>query len=158
MVIPVAAAGIAARRAALSAARKTKKRARKSAMERGKRVASAIGGFDEDAGKRISWIEILFVVVFLALPNDLLDVINLTGVGKIITIFVEPITLFFIFIWFWFRVRERTHKKVAKNALTFIAEIIPIVGLFPIWTLLVINVKTGWFNWLFKLPEKLFDL
>jgi len=151
MPLPVAvaiAARVAARRAALSAARKR-------AIKSRKKLARFQGGSGKESKRNISWAEIALVVFFVALPNDILDVINLTGVGKLVTIFIEPITLSLLFFWFWFRVREGAPRKILKNLLTFVAEIIPVVGLFPLWTLLVINAKTGWFDWIFAIPEKL---
>ena len=156
MPLPLAAAAIVARRAALSAARKGKGAAKKKFKRDLGRMAKIQGGpISAEARKKIGWPEIILVILLIALPNDLLDIINLTGIGKLVTIFIEPITLFFLFAWFWVRVREKPSKKIVKNALTFIAEIIPFIGLFPLWTLLVINVKTGWLDKLLAIPMKL---
>jgi len=151
---PLVAAGIVARRAALSAARKGKGAAKRKFKRDGKWAGKIQGEPGADARKKITWFEIIAVVLLVALPNDLLDIINLTGVGKLVTIFIEPITLFFLFAWFWIRVREKSSRKVVKNAVTFLAEILPIMGLLPLWTLLVINVKTGWLDPIFGIIEK----
>jgi hypothetical protein len=148
-VVAIAARLAAKRKAALAATRKKIK-------ADVKRKAESIEKVSEDAKEKISWLEIILVVVFIALPNDLLDVINLTGVGKIVTIFIEPITLIAIFFWFWFRVQQKASRGFFRGFLIFIAEIIPVVGLLPLWTLLVINVKTGWLNPILDLPTKIF--
>jgi len=159
MPLPLAAAAVAVgRKAALSAARrsgaKTQKRFRKSPP----RVNRAIGETDAETRKKISWVEIIFVALVFALPNDLLDIVELTGFGKMVTILIEPLTLFLLFSWFWFRVKERPGKKVIKNIISFVAEVIPVIGLAPIWTLLVINAKTGWFDPVLNIPSKIFKL
>jgi len=158
MPIPLAVAGIVARRAALSAARKGGRAAKKKFKTDIGRMAKIQGGAGDEARKKISWLEIILVTVVFAAPNDFLDVINLTGIGKLITIFIEPVTLFFLFAWFWFRVREKLSKKIIKNAVTFLAEIIPVIGLAPLWIILVINVKTGWVDKLLAIPMKLLSL
>ena len=152
MPLPLAAAGIAlARKAALSKVRRgAKKQIKKSAEGITKSKSSG-----KKTKKDISWLEIGLVIIFVALPNDLIDVFNLTIVGKLVTIFIEPITLFFLFAWFWVRVREKPSRRIVKSAITFVAEIIPFIGLLPLWTLLVINVKTGWLDKFLAIPMKL---
>jgi len=155
MPIPIAAAGVAAsRRAALSAARRKAAKSRGAAKKsKGKMRGAA------DRRDQIPWIEVLFVALFVGLPNDIVDLIKiLPGIGDAIASILEPITFFFLSAWFLWRVNEKLDKKFIKQFFTLIIEFMPIIGILPMWTLLVINVKTGWLDQLFKIPLRIFKI
>ena len=136
MVVQVAA--IAARRAALAAARA---KARAQAKARGeKSLAREVKGVEKRESD-ISWFEVIFVLIFFALPNDLIDMLEITIVGKFITLVVDVITALTIFIWFWIRVGESPNRKLAKFLIATIAEMFPAIGILPMWTLLALDTK-----------------
>jgi len=130
----------AARRAALSAARKDlKKKVKEGTKQAGKSIVA-------DA-ERVSWLEVIFIPLPLAVLNDAIDIFN-------ITIIIDFVTVFLIYAWFYIRVRQGPGKKIFRNLLVFIAEVIPIVGMFPFWIMLVLSVKIGALRAIITLPEK----
>lgn len=144
----------AKRREQLSAARKKlREKVKRGAKEVAKNLFS-----DAEAAKRISWLEIIFIPLPIALLNDVVDIFEITIIGKLGTILVDIITAALLFIWFWLRVRQQPSKKLFRTSITFFAEIIPVLGLLPMWTLLVLAVKVRWVRAIITLPEKLLML
>ena len=113
---------------------------------------------DAEAAKRISWLEIIFIPLPIALATDVLDFFEITVIGKFVTIFIDVAAAAILFAWFWIRVRQHPSKKLFRQGITFFAEIIPVLGLLPMWTLLVLAVKVGWIRAIITLPEKLLTL
>lgn len=140
------AAAAAGRKAALSAARKGKQ-VGKGVKERFKRRFARKGVVKEPAEgeapaeeTKIPWLEIIFVVLVFALPNDLLDLLELTGIGKIATIILDFVSALALWLWFLLRVGESPNKKLLKFVIAAIGEF-TVLGLLPLWTILVINVR-----------------
>jgi ABC-type amino acid transport system permease subunit len=100
---------------------------------------------------KVSWLEVLAVVFFIALPKDLIDVFELTIIGKLVTIVIGFITGFILFIWFQFRVQEPSLRIVVKIVIVLLVETLPIIALLPVMTFLVLNVKL-------KLLEKILGM
>ncbi len=149
--MPSAAGKIAARRAALSRARKKlQEKVKKNAKE-----AAANFFSDAEAAKRISWIEIIFIPLPLAVLNDVLDILEITVIAKLVTILIDFATVGLLFFWFWIRVRQQPAKKFFRQGITLFAELVPALGMLPIWTLLVLSVKIGWIRAIITLPEKI---
>jgi len=145
---------IAKRREQLSKARKKlQEKVKKGAKEVAQNFLS-----DANAAKRISWLEIIFIPLPLAILNDVLDLFEITIIAKLVTILIDIATAGILFIWFWFRVRQQPSKKLFRQGITFSAELVPILAFLPMWTLLVLAVKVGWIRAIITLPEKLLTL
>lgn len=148
------AAAAAGRKAALSAARKGKQ-VGKGVKERFKKKFGKAGEGEEPTEDEVSaeeakipWLEIIFVVLVFALPNDLLDILELTIIGKVATIVIDFVTALALWLWFLLRAGGSPNKKLLKFVLAAIGEF-TVLGPLPLWTLLVLNVRL-------RIIEKLF--
>ncbi len=154
MPLPLADASrtalIARRKTALEAARKSAPKTPQETERLFKKTKKRLEAMRERA-KKISWLEVLAVVFLVALPKDLIDVFELTIIGKLVTIVIGFITAFILFIWFQFRVQEPSLKVVVKIAIALLVETLPILALLPLMTFLVLNVKL-------KLLEKILGM
>jgi hypothetical protein len=154
MPLPLAAAGraalIARRKTALEAARKSAPKTPEEFRKLKKKAKKALEA-TRARGKKIPWLEVLAVTLLIALPKDLIDVFELTIIGKLVTIVIGFLTAFILFIWFQFRVGESSMRVVVKTVIALLIETLPILALLPLWTFLVLNVKL-------KLLEKLLGM
>ena len=145
---------IAKRREQLSRARKKlQEKVKKGAKETALNLLS-----DANAAKRISWLEIVFIPLPLAIFNDVLDIFEITVIAKLGTILIDIGSAALLFIWFWTRVRQQPAKKIFRQGITFFTELVPILGFLPMWTLLVLAVKIKWIRAIITLPEKIVTL
>lgn len=157
MPLPIAAAGAAvARRAALSAAR----RSGRSKIVKSRRAKMTGGTSGGKGSKRdqISWFEILFVGGLAFLFNDLPDIANTFPPAQIVTGPIDILTMPALSAWFWLRVGEKPIRSGANNGMKFLVEILPFVGILPLWTLSILNVKLRWFDFFFNFPAKILKL
>ncbi len=151
MVIQVAA--IAARRAALSVARKGAKRAAKKTVGEGIKARG-------DTTEKPSWLKILVPTITVLLFNDIPDFSEpiTLFLAKLITAPIDVITSILNFIWFWFVLKDGIAKSLTKNFITLLIELVPGLGLIPTWFLLAISPRVGILNWIFNLPAKLISI
>ena len=153
MPLPVAAAGaVVARKAALSAARKP------GASTQGTKMTGRTSGGKESKRDQISWFEVMFVAGLAFIFADLPDILALFPPLAIIAAPIDAVTMPALTAWFWLRVGEKPVRSGANNAFKGLVETIPFVGIFPVWTLSIINVKLRWFDFIFNLPAKILKL
>ncbi|OGZ58091.1 MAG: hypothetical protein A2827_02600 [Candidatus Spechtbacteria bacterium RIFCSPHIGHO2_01_FULL_43_30] len=153
MVVPIAAVA-AARQRGLAAARNAREKAKQNLKKTPQGSAD-----DASAEKnRPSLAEIALFAGPIAALNDALDIFEITIIGKLVIILIDFVTAAILFLWFWIRVGSNPQRKTVTMLITFFAELGLGVGIFPMWLILVINARTGWFNLIFKMPEKLLSL
>lgn len=138
--MPLPLAALARRKTALEAARKSGQKTPKEIEKLLKKTKRRLKAMRERA-KKVSWLEVLAVVLLVALPKDLIDVFELTIIGKLVTIVVGFIAGLILFIWFQFRVKEPSLRVVVKIVIALLIETLPLLALLPLWTFLVLNVK-----------------
>lgn len=142
---------------------KTLAEARKKAAEAAKSFKESIKKGAKNASKafieaRPTLLEVILFALPLALLADAIDLLELTIIGKVITIVTDAIIGLILSAWLWLRSGQSINRKLLKIIVTFVAEFIPVVGFLPLWTLMVINAKTGWFDPIFAIPEKVLSL
>ena len=93
--------------------------------------------------RRIPWFEIIAVIFLFALPNDLIDIFDITIVAKPVTMIIDVFTGIFLFLWFLFGVRESSGRIFLRLFIAIFIELVPGLGLLPIWTFLILNMKLG---------------
>jgi hypothetical protein len=95
------------------------------------------------AMKRVPWFEIIAVLFLFAVPNDLLDIFEITIVAKPVTMAIEIYTGIFLFLWFVFGVGESSGRILVRLIIVMFIEMIPGLGLLPVWTFIILNKKLG---------------
>ena len=85
--------------------------------------------------KPIPTLEAMFVLALLAAPNDLLDLLEVTGILKIVTILIDFFTAVLLFVWYFIRLRTRpgTLQRFLRYLAQMGLEFSPI-GVFPWWS------------------------
>ena len=138
----VSAAVSAFRQKSLQTARRAGEKSKQAAKRQARQLKSkAVGMINKK--KVPTWIEIILFALPLAIVNDALDIMEVTGILKIVTIIIDIFTAIILFVWFWFRAGDVPNKKLAKFALTAAVEFIPLAGIIPTWSPLVLDSRLG---------------
>ena len=87
--------------------------------------------------RMVSYLEYILFLLPVAGLNDILDFIAVTGLLKIVTLLIDFITAFLIFLWYIFRMGRMPPRFLFRFILVVIAELIPGIGMLPMWTIMV---------------------
>lgn len=72
---------------------------------------------------------------------DIIEIIlTFFAVGLVINTFIDVVMGIIVPVYFYLRGIKMTHKKVVNMIGTFVAELIPVVNAFPLWTIDIIRI------------------
>jgi len=87
-------------------------------------------------GGGIGIVEGILILV-LAMINDAIDILEVSGILKILTLIIDVGTVIILWLWTMWRLHRFPTKRFMG---TTVVEFIPFIGVLPGWTIFIISI------------------